>query len=137
MSYVLHGVSSRFDKIKYNAYWNNAHLDSRMRVTKDLVDDAVSHLNDCINNPTIGLLARKKFRTYNYPDCFKRNLEDLHKYKSVQTADQAFNDHFSALYPRTGNARKFLINSKSIVLDYVKPLNKSLRRAFFKMFNRI
>lgn len=136
MSYIIQGFN-RYNKLKYNAYWNNAHLDSRFRMTDDLLDDAVNHLNDCRKNPTRGLLARKKFRTNNYPDCYKRNLNDLYKNEAVKTADNAFKEKFSSLYPKSGKVRKFLIKSESIVLDYVKPVKKNFRRTLFKMFGKI
>ena len=86
-------------------------------------------------NPTIGLLARKKHRTNNYSDCFERNLKDLYKFKQVKAADNAFKETFASLYPKTGKARKFLIETNSIVLNYVKPIRKNLRRTLFKLFN--
>ena len=104
-------------------------------VLQDCTDDAINHLIDCKENPTIGLLARKKHRTNNYPDCFKRNLKDLYKSKHVKEADDAFKETFASLYPKTGKARKFLIETNSIVLNYVKPIKKNMRRTLFKLFN--
>ena len=134
MSEIMDG-GIRFESVRRNAYWNNAHLDTRFRVAKDCTDDAINHLIDCKENPTIGLLARKKHRTNNYPDCFKRNLKDLYKSKHVKDADNAFKETFASLYPKTGKARKFLIERNSIVLNYVKPIKKNLRRTLFKLFN--
>ncbi|DAA88413.1 TPA: hypothetical protein CPT87_04985 [Candidatus Gastranaerophilales bacterium HUM_5] len=134
MSEIMDG-GCRFERVRRNAYWNNAHLDTRFRVSKDFTDDAINHLIDCKENPTIGLLARKKHRTNNYPDCFERNLKDLYKFKHVKAADNAFKETFVSLYPKTGKARKFLIETNSIVLNYVKPIRKNLRRTLFKLFN--
>ena len=136
MSEIMDG-GIRFESVRRNAYWNNAHLDTRFRVAKDCTDDAINHLIDCKENPTIGLLARKKHRTNNYPDCFKRNLKDLYKSKHVKDADNAFKETFASLYPKTGKARKFLIETNSIVLNYVKPIKKNLRRTLFKLFNPV
>ena len=119
MSEIMDG-GIRFESVRRNAYWNNAHLDTRFRVAKDCTDDAINHLIDCKENPTIGLLARKKHRTNNYPDCFKRNLKDLYKSKHVKDADNAFKETFE---------------TNSIVLNYVKPIKKNLRRTLFKLFN--
>lgn len=58
MSEIMDG-GCRFERVRRNAYWNNAHLDTRFRVAKDCTDDAINHLIDCKENPTIGLLARK------------------------------------------------------------------------------
>lgn len=135
MSEYIDGGYS-YARIRNNAYWNNVHLDTRASITDFEVTDAVAHLNDCRQNPTIGLLARKNYTTHRYPDNFQKNLSDLYEYKRVCDADRAYRQRFNELYPHTGKMRKFLIKTESIVLDYVKPVTKNFQRTIFKMFNR-
>lgn len=134
MSEIIEG-GFRYESVRSRAYWNNAHLDTRFHITHDAVQDGIAHLEDCRENPTIGLLARKKFRTNNYPPLYKRNLAELRNSKYFSDAEQNFKDTFTSMYPKTGKARKFLIDSESIVLNYVKPIQKTLRRMLFKLFH--
>lgn len=136
MSELEIGVSSHFDRIKSNAYWANAHLDTRFHIDPNMIDSNYNHIQDCINHPTTGLLAARKYRTNNYPDCYERNLKELLSEPRMKKSVDTFLNKFDELYPKTGKARNFLINSDSIVLNYVKPIKKSLRRTIFKLFNR-
>ena len=126
---------SRFGRINHNAYWANAHLDTRFHIDVDMIDDNYNHLQDCIKHPTTGLLAAKKNRTYNYPDCYERNFQELMSVPKMKNSADAFVNKFHKLYPKTAKARNFLINTDSIVLNYVKPIKKSLRRTLFRLLN--
>ncbi len=128
---------SRYESQRYNAYWNNAHLDTRFRLDKDASSDAIKHLKDCRENPTVGLLLRKKYRTNNYSDCFHRNLNLLYCDENVQHAQDSFESKYNNLYPKTGKARKYLIKNENVVIDYVKPIKKGLKRSLFKFFSKI
>lgn len=134
MSEYIEG-GNRFSRINHNAYWANVHLDTRFRIDKDNIDENYKHLQDCINHPTTGLLAEKKHRTVNYPACYLRNQRALFKIPEMQQAKDVFENKLNTLYPKTGNARRFLIESNSIVLNYVKPIKKTFRRMFFKLMN--
>ncbi len=134
MSEIIEG-GFRYESVRSRAFWNNAHLDTRFHINHDTVQDGVAHLEDCKQNPTVGLLARKKFHTDNYPHYYKRNLAELRGSRYFSEAEKSFKDTFTSMYPRTGKARKFLINSESIVLNYVKPIKKTLGRMLFKLFH--
>lgn len=135
METILGGC--RYENIIYNAHWNNISLDTKFHPDASDVSTAINHLEDCKNFPTVALLARKKYRTNNYPDYFQRNLYELYNSsKWVRNADREYRENFHSMYPKTGNIRKFLINSESIVLDYVKPVKKTFKRAFMKMINK-
>ena len=127
----------RYEKIRHNAHWNNVTLDTRLRPEKSDINTAINHLVDCKENPTVALLARKKYRTNNYPQYFKRNLFDLYKSsKALRNADLAYRETFNSLYPKTGKARKLLINNESIVLNYVKPIEKTIKRSLIKFISK-
>ncbi len=131
------GVSTKYEKIKHNAYWNNVLLDTRFRPEESDISTAINHLVDCKNKPTVALLARKKYKTKNYPEYIKRNLFDLYKSsKSVRKADIAYRENFYSLYPKTGQARKLLIKNESIVLNYVKPIEKTIKRSLIKLLSK-
>ena len=135
METILGGC--KYENIRNNAYWNNANLDTRFSPDISDCDQAINHLVDCKNKPTVALLARKKYRTNNYPDFFKRNLCDLYESsKSVQNADIAYRETFNKLYPKTGKARKLLINNESIVLNYIKPIQKTFKRTLIKIASK-
>ena len=125
----------RFENIRSNAYWHNAKLDTRFKPT-DISDaqSTIEHYNDCIKNPTRGLLARRKFETQNYPEYRMRNESIMRQFPEVRTLKDSFENKFNKeLYPKTKNARKFLINNEFVLLDYVKPHVKTIRKALFKM----
>ncbi len=124
---------NRFGRINQNAYWANAHLDTKFHIDTDNIEDNLKHIKDCIENPTRGLLAAKKHKTTNYPDCYTRNYNKLLKIPSIKKAVDNFDKQFNNLYPKTAKARKFLINNESIKLDYVKPIKHNLKRMFFKL----
>lgn len=127
----------KYERIRNNAFWNNANLDTRFHPDASDCEQAVNHLIDCKNQPTVALLARKKYRTNNYPDFFTRNLFELYESsKSVQNADMAYRQTFNKLYPKTGKARKLLINNESIVLNYVKPIQKTFKRILIKLASK-
>lgn len=127
----------RYESIRNNAFWNNASLDTKFHPDASDCEQAVNHLIDCKKQPTVALLARKKYRTNNYPDFFTRNLFELYESsKSVQNADMAYRQTFNKLYPKTGKARKLLINNESIVLNYVKPIQKTFKRILIKLASK-
>lgn len=127
----------KYESIRNNAFWNNASLDTKFHPDASDCEQAVNHLIDCKNQPTVALLARKKYRTNNYPDFFTRNLFELYESsKSVQNADMAYRQTFNKLYPKTGKARKLLINNESIVLNYVKPIQKTFKRILIKLASK-
>ncbi len=132
METILGG--NRFSKLENHAYWANVNLDTRFHVDKDSVDYNHKQIQDCINHPTTGLLAAKKYKTYNYIHCYERNYKELLTIPLIKNATDYFESKFQKLYPKTGKARKFLINNNNIVLNYVKPIKKSLKRTVFKWF---
>ena len=138
MSNYMNGVNSIYNhnSITANAYWYYERLDSRSKINKDNVQDIVKHFDDCTKNPTRGLIARKMCETNYYPYYLKRNLSDLKNFEEARTAEESFKKCYNTMYPKTGKLREFLIDSRSIVLHTVKPIEKTLRRALFMMFKK-
>ena len=136
MTYDIEG-GIRYARAANNAFWYNVHLDTKCPMNGSKIEYAVAHLNDCRENPTIGLLAGKKYTTSVHPEHFQTNLMDLYSYEKVRKADKAFRSRFENLYPHTGKIRKFLIDTKSVVLDYVKPIKKTPERFIFSFLNKL
>ena len=125
-------------KARSNANWNNTHLDSPLQISQQGFSANMAHLQDCIEHPTIGLLARREQRTNGYRDIFHKKIKMLNKFSlKFRSKTDAFKETFNKLYPKTGNARKFLINNDYIVLDRFKPIKKDSRRAIFKSLSKI
>ena len=134
------GIGNRFnfENIRCNAYKNNLVLDTSFHPEGSDIETVITHLNDCKNKPTVALLARKNTRTHNYPDYFKRNLQELYSSSSsIRKADLAYREEFKSLYPKTGKARRLLIKDESIVLSYVKPIQKNIKRTILKFLSKI
>ena len=112
---------SRFDDINRHAFWANAHLDTRLRLDKDFLNDNYKQVLDCVNHPTTGLLAAKKNRTYNYPSCYRRNLNDLLSIPSMRDLFDRFETKFNRLYPKTGKLREFLIDKSRLSFERILP----------------
>ncbi len=125
-------IGYRYARQKYNANWYNANLDTKLRIDECAINDTINHLQDCKKNPTVGLLLREKYKTSNYPECFKRNLRELYCNKQVKKVNDDFISTYYKLYPKTGKIRKYLIKSKSIVFDSINPIKKGLERTLFK-----
>ena len=57
------GPFPKYENVRYNAYWTRVGINTRLGIDKDNIDDYKAHLQDCNNNPTIGMLARRKYIT--------------------------------------------------------------------------
>lgn len=127
---------SRFDSQKNHAHWYNVHLDTKFRVNRDAIPDAVNHLNDCIDNPTIGLTARNWATPNipNYPGSYYSNKELLFNFPEVKQVNDVFESKFKELYPKSGKTRNKLIDCRQIVLNFVTPKMNFGRKVLFKLF---
>lgn len=134
MEYTEGGLC--YENIRSNAYWHNVHLDTRFRPHNDVVEDTIRHYEDCKQNPTVALLARKKSETNNYPDFKIRNEHIMEKNPEVKAAKDSFEKAYNELYPKTKNARKYLIDKEFVTLNYVKPRVRTFGKMLFKLFGR-
>ncbi len=122
---------SRFDDIKSRAFYAQK-FDTRLAPDPDFADDIIQHIRDCEQHPTTGLLARKRYKTNNYPYYYSRNKKMYYNMEEIKRANNIFIDKYNKLYPKTGFARKKLIETGSITLNYVKPIKKNLSRCLIK-----
>lgn len=129
---------NKYQTQKYNAKMHNNNLDNPFGISKKNIKYSLNHLNDCTENPTIGLLARKKFETHRYPFIsYKKNYEDLYSNFDIKYAEDIFEKKYKNLYNKTGRIRKILINHKNIELDKINPIKKNIKRKFYNILAKI
>ena len=128
----------RFENIRRNAHWTHAHLDTRLSWDVDWTNDAVSHLEDCKENPTRGLLARheaEKNGIY-YPYFYERNKKNMLRNHKINQLSDEFDSQLKKMYPKTLKARMFLIETESVVLGTVKKHSSFLKKILFRAFHK-
>ncbi len=127
MSEIELGPLPKYDDVRFNAYWSKIAIDSRLLIDDIDVDCYKNHLQDCEKNPTIGLIAGKKYITgkkMNYPFYAKRNIKLLERQPEIDSLQKSINNKINNLYPKTKNARLYIIESGRISLDKIKKLKK-------------
>ena len=123
MSEIEIGFDTRFDKLKSNARWSRVHLDTTLWPSEDGKADYASHIKDCIDNPTRGFIARRKYITgepMNYPEYAKRNKLVFDSQPDVAALNKQLKKDVKRMYPKTKYARAYIINDDRISLDFVK-----------------
>lgn len=131
-------IRSLYTHVKNNAVWNHYHLSSKKTPNQESVDRVVNHLYDCMDYPTLGLLMRKSFKDGAPLGAYRKNLKIIKgSSNDYNIANEASDNYFDELYPDTKTARKFLINRNCVVLNRVKPIEKTFDRLIFKVTNNI
>lgn len=121
------GPFPKYEDVRYNAFWTRAHIDTRLRVDEDDIKTYKAHLQDCRENPTVGLLAGKKYITgkpMNYPTYARRNLRYLERQPEIDTLKKSLKNDIDKLYSKTKYAREYIVDNKRVVLDYVEKSKK-------------
>ncbi len=125
--------SNPYSHYRSNAYWSRVHLDTRFKPDADDAQSIIDHLRDCTENPTRGLIARREVtKKPHYPGYYERNKSILAKMPEVKQQHDLFEKTFKKLYPKTGKARKALINNQNVFFRYVKPKMDDFTKAIFK-----
>lgn len=131
-------IHSLYTRVKNNAMLNHYHLSSNKTPNQESIDIAVNHLYDCMDYPTLGLLMRKSFENTALVGAYKKNLKFIkNSSNDYNAANEALDNYFDELYPNTKTARKFLINRNHVVLNCVKPTEKTFDKLIFKVKNNI
>lgn len=135
MPVYMDGLSYRWDNAVNNAILTRASLDTSLRRYDDDAESLINHYKYCKKEPTVGMMIEKKY-LFNKEDknrYFYRNLNVFNKMEAVRNEKDNFEKCFNEMYPKSGKARKYLVDSKSIVLDYIKPIHKNLLRRIAKL----
>ena len=125
------------DFMKMNAQLSNDLLDTPYQFVPKLTHYVEAHIEDCKENPTIGLLARQHVKTNDYPNMTRENMALLRQQDSFEKVDNEFKQVFKDTYPKTNKVRRQLIKKESIVLDEVKPIKKDFTRTMIKFFGKL
>ena len=123
-----------YENVRSNAYWTRVHFDTSMWPDVENAKCYKAHLQDCIDNPTVGFLARRKYITgkrMNYPDFAWRNKKIMENDNNIKTTKNYLKGYVDFLYPKTKHIRKYIVNNDRVVLDYVKP------RQGYNMFEKM
>jgi hypothetical protein len=113
-----------YENVRSNAYWTRVHFDTQLWPDIDGAAHYRKHLQDCIDNPTIGLLARKKYITgprMNYPDFAWRNRKIMENDKGIEAAVKYLKGVVNTLYPKTKHIREYMIDKNRVALDEIRP----------------
>lgn len=127
MSEIEIGVEPKYENVKYNAYWSRVHIDTRLMPDEYDLGTYKAHLQDCEKNPTVGMLARKKYinsKPMNYPECAKRNIHILERQPEIDSLKKDIENKINKLYPKTKHIREYIIDNKRVVLDYIEKNKK-------------
>lgn len=127
----------KVDFMKMNAQLSNDIIDTPYQFDSRLTHYAEAHLEDCKENPTIGLLARQHAKTNDYPNRALENMALLRQQDSFEKVDNEFKQVLKDTYPKTNKVRRQLIKKESIVLDEVKPIKKDFARTMIKFFGKL
>lgn len=121
------GPFPKYENARYNAYWARVGIDTRLKIDDYNIDDYKAHLKDCRENPTIGLLANRKYITgkpMNYPIYARRNLHYLEKQPEINTLIKSLENKIKTLYPKTKHLREYIIDNGRVLLDGIEQSKK-------------
>ncbi len=121
------GPFPKYPSVRSNAFWSRLHIDTSLRIDDSDIEEYKAHLKDCNENPTVGLLAKRKYITrkpMEQPIFAKRNMHYLEKQPEIKKLKKAFESKVNTLYPSTKHIREYIINEDRVLLDYVKRSQK-------------
>lgn len=121
------GPLPKYQDVRNNAYWSRVGIDTTLRIEDHNIDNYKAHLKDCEANPTVGLLARKKYITdkpMNYPIYARRNLKDLERQPEIDELNKSVKAEIEKLYPKTKHIREYIIDNKRVLLDWTAKSKK-------------
>ncbi len=121
------GPFPKYENVRSNAYWSRVHIDTSLRIDDSDIEEYKAHLKDCNENPTIGLLAKRKYITkkpMNYPEYAHRNMRDLESQSVISELKKDLKSRIDKLYPNTKRIRDYIINNDRVTLDIVEKHKK-------------
>ena len=119
--------SPKYESVRSNAYWSRVHLDTSFLPDEYDLGTYKAHLQDCKENPTVGLLAGKKYITgkpMNYPEYAHRNMRYLERQPVISELKKDLKSKINTLYPDTKHIRDYIINNDRVTLDFVEKHKK-------------
>lgn len=110
------------DNVYRNAYLSNSEIDKDLLIHADYIKNTLAHMDDCIECPTRGLLARRICQNNGNersPKYYRKNLAELKTFPQFKIKKEALNERIHTLYPETARARKLIIESNAVVYNRV------------------
>ena len=127
MSEIELGPFPKYETVRNNAYLSYIAIDSKFNLDSIDIGFYKEHLKDCEKNPTVGFIARNKYITgkkMNHPLHAKRNIKLLERQPEIDLLQKNIKNKINTLYPKTKNARQYIIKSGRISLDAIKKIKK-------------
>ena len=116
-----------------NAMAYNANLDTRVPFTEEKLGAANKHIDDCMKNPTRGLIARRATRRgIPQHERYFENEKTMLSFPEFSKKNQLFEDTFEKLYPKTAGVRADLIENMLVTFDNVTPKLSKFRKFILK-----
>ena len=118
------GGPSTYESVRDNAYWTRVHWDTSLWPDVYSAKTYKAHLQDCIDNPTVGFLARRQYITkkpMNYSDFAWRNQKIMENDESVKKLKIELETILKRDFKKTRALRRYIINHDRVVLDEIKP----------------
>lgn len=141
MSFLTYPNNSKLNAYKNDAYKAQLVLDSYYRPDKEGIQAYKKHLENCRENPAIGMLISRNIldeENINFPRTYPRNKHLVHKNPEIQNlVKQLDKEVEEKYYPRSFKAREFLIKTRRVVLDDIMPVKHNLKRELFRIYNAI
>ncbi len=104
-------------------------LYSETTTKKSTIYEAKKHLFNCINNPTIGMIAENQAKnTYKNKRLKSNYINNLYNLKCdnyINSINKTLDNKIKNMYPKTLEARQYFIDNNQIVLNKVKPKSNS------------
>ena len=121
------GPFPKYENVRYNAYWTRVGINTRLGIDKNNIDDYKAHLQDCNNNPTVGMLARRKYITgkpMDHPIHARCNINDMEKEPEIKSLKDNLKKKKKKIYPNTKHIREYIINNDRVTLDGIEKSKK-------------
>ena len=121
---ILQGAVPLYPNVRKNVSNAMIHLDTSVLPRTRAAAAYKAHLNDCIDNPTVGLLARKKYTPRRAPgvmDYVWRNKKIIESDKLIKPTRVYLDNMIKNLYPKTRFLREYIIEKGRVDFDVIKP----------------
>lgn len=127
----------QYTKVCKNSYQYNKILNDSIQLTEDACKSAIAHLDDCIRNSTIGLVARRTCQKDDLNWCYLFNEKEFLSYPKSKAKNDVFESQLNQNYPKTRDLRESLIYQKRVVFDKVTPKMTKLQKVAFRFLNLV
>ncbi len=124
----IHLIKFHANRTVHALEHDSVRQERRLQVTK-------KHLNDCINNPTQGMIAFKdEYAKVKDFETFNKNARKMDINEEIMPLRLKLKQKVLKLYPKTFMIRSYIANTHRVVFDKVLHVKHNFKRLLFKMF---